>query len=212
MRPRLEDKACFLCAPEADLIYASNTSAFALCGLGPIVPGYSLVATTRHTASAADAIAESSELPEFAEQIREILASRHGNCFVTEHGRVPVCFDPSGTSDPHCYHAHFLLFPGVPDIVKAAKPYFAQIREANALKGALELAQQEKEYFLISPSPTEAYIMSRPGRLIRQFARVLVADATGNRDLANWRKYPNRESCVSTAKSLRDLLSGGSAA
>src|SRR5689334_15782005 len=116
MRQRPEDQPCFLCAPAADLMYASNGRAFALCGLGPIVPGYSLVATKQHTASAADAVADSTELPKFAEQIRGLLASRYGNCLITEHGRVPVCFDPSGTSDPHCYHAHFLLFPGVPEI------------------------------------------------------------------------------------------------
>jgi len=212
MRQVPEDQPCFLCAPAADLIYASSEDAFALCGLGPIVPGYSLVATKQHTASAADAIADATGLLPFAEQIREFLANKFGTCLITEHGRVPVCFDPSGTSDPHCYHSHFLLFPGVPDVFQAAKSHFAEVRSATSLAGALELAAESKDYFLMSPSRTEAHVMSRPGRIIRQFARVLVADAIGYPQRANWRRFPDRESCVAAAKSLRNLHSGGSAA
>jgi len=207
-----QQKTCFLCTPAADLLYANTADAIALCGLGPLIPGYSVVATKAHTASVADAISDAPSFLSFAERIRESLATKYGNCLVTEHGRIPVCFDPSGTSDPHCYHAHFLLFPGVPDVVQAARPYFAVVERAPSLRLALEQTAEAKDYFLISPSATEAYVMTRPGRIIRQFARVLVADAIGDSRRANWRKFPERESCANTAKILRELLTGGTAA
>jgi hypothetical protein len=212
MRPRLEDQACFLCAPEADLIYAGNGNAFALCGLGPIVPGYSLLATKIHKPSAADAFADGTDFLEFAEQIREFLASRYGGCLITEHGRVPVCLGQSGTSDPHCYHAHFLFFPGVPDIVEVASRYFPRVQTTSSLGEALTLASEAKDYFLISPNAKEAHIMSRPDRLMRQFARVLVADAVGKPKLASWRKYPDRQACTNLARHFRTLIERGSAA
>ena len=212
MRQPPGDQSCFLCATAPDLVYASTESAFALCGLGPLVPGYTLVATKEHTASAADAIAHTPEFLDFTEQIRAFLSSQYGSCLISEHGRVPACIDPSGTSDPHCYHAHFLLFPGGPNVVGEARSYFAHVQETTTLGRALELATEAKDYFLISPTATEAHLMTRPGRIIRQFARVLVADAIGESRRANWRNFPERELCVQTSQDLRNRFAERSAA
>ena len=50
------EERCFLCSPDPALVYASDGSGVALCGLGPLVAGYSLVATRKHVRSAADAM------------------------------------------------------------------------------------------------------------------------------------------------------------
>lgn len=205
--PRLPGRAgndCFLCQPDEDLIYASDGESLALCGLGPVVPGYSLVATVEHVRSAADVVAgEAQRLASFVRKIRGGLSDRYGQCLLTEHGRVPVCIDVSGTTDPHCYHAHFLLFPGAPDVEAGARGHFARVENASSLDEALALAYAKEEYFLLSPDPERYLVMTRPGRLIRQFVRLLVADSIGRPELASWRRYPSRDEAVATARDLR---------
>jgi len=48
--------------------------------------------------------------------------------------------------------------------------------------------------------------MSRPGRFIRQFARLLVAEAIGLPQMADWARFPNREQAEATAANLRTLI------
>jgi hypothetical protein len=197
---------CFLCAPETALVYELNGTGIALCGLGPLVAGYSLVATRSHIRSVADAmLGEAPDFLSFAVGIRRKLSERFGSCLMTEHGRVPVCVDISGTTDPHCYHAHFLLFPAAPPIEDRARGHFAKAEEAHALSDAMQLAAQHEEYFLFSPSTDRFLVLTRPGKLVRQFARFLVADALGASDLANWRRFPSFDEAANQAAELKML-------
>src|SRR5712692_1420988 len=124
-------EGCFLCNPETGLVYWNDRTNIALCGLGPIVKGYSVVAPRSHVRSAADAAAgEAVEFLAFASEVRAKLSELYGPCLLTEHGRLPVCVDVSGTTDPHCYHAHFLMFPGVSTLEDKARSYFAHVKYA----------------------------------------------------------------------------------
>lgn len=194
---------CFLCNPPNDLVYASSEHGIALCGLGPLSDGYSVVASREHVGSVADLSPRCPEFLQFANHVRSFLSSEFGSCIVTEHGRVPVCVDVSGTSDAHCFHAHLLFFAGVPDITAAAVPYFAKKQQYGTLEEAAAAAKDNSEYFLVSGSPARASVLTRPGRLIRQFARVLVADAIGKPELTNWRTRPQRHQAVAEAARLR---------
>jgi len=193
---------CFLCCPDERLIYHQDGDGIALCGLGPIVDGYSVVATREHIRSAADSIVQYA-FPEFALSVRRLLSARYGNCLMTEHGRVAVCTDIAGTTDPHCYHAHFLLFPGGPDVAAEARKYFAHVHESSSLREALAVAAGHEEYFLFSPDETAYLVMTRPGKLMRQFARFLIAEALGAPDAANWRRNPEFAKAAKTAEILR---------
>jgi hypothetical protein len=196
---------CFLCEVPKDLMYAEAETAIALCGLGPLVPGYTVVGTKAHVASAADVSSQDPDFLEFAEGVRSFLVKHYGSCLVTEHGRMPACVGPAGEPDTHCFHAHFLMFPGVHLVSESARPYFVSFQTYSSVWLALESALGVAEYFLISPGAAEASILTRPGRLIPQFARMLVADATGHPELTNWRKAPLREECISMAMRLRTL-------
>jgi diadenosine tetraphosphate (Ap4A) HIT family hydrolase len=207
MDPAQENGDCFLCKPENDLIYHSDTGAFALCGLGPLVDGYSVVATRKHARSTADLTSvEEKEFQEFAVSIRARLASKFNSCLMTEHGRLPVCVDYTGTSEPHCYHAHFLLFPGVRDLEDNARSFFRKTDVLDSLSAALESAKPLQEYYLYSPTPSRFLIMTRPGRMIRQFSRYLVAESLGRPELADWRRHPMRNEAVSMVQILRELF------
>ncbi len=207
MDPAQENGECFLCKPQNDLIYHSDTAAFALCGLGPIVEGYSVVATRKHARSSADLTSlEEKEFRDFAIGVRSRLMSKFSSCLMTEHGRLPVCVDHSGTSEPHCYHAHFLLFPGAGDLEKSARSYFKKTDAFDSLSAALESTKSLEEYYLFSSTPSSFLIMTRPGRIIRQFSRYLVAESQSRPELADWRRHPLRNEAVLMAQTLRELF------
>ena len=204
MELEVPEDQCFLCAPDPKLVYSQDLNAFALCGLGPIIPGYSVVAPRKHIPSGADVGgAELDKFLEFTLGVRRKLSRLYGSCLMTEHGRLPVCVDVSGTTDPHCFHAHFLLFPGAPTVEQQAVEAFAKVDKFESLTEALRAASSYDEYFLLSPSEDNFMVMARPGKLMRQFARYLVADALGQPELANWRRYPLEETAKSVAGHLR---------
>ena len=198
--------ACFLCAPDQGLVYATAPLSIALCGLGPILDGYSVVATRDHTMSCADAALMNSEFTVFAESVRATLMLRYGSCLMTEHGRLPVCTRPTGTEE-HCFHGHFLLFPAAPDITKSAQSHFAFTQTSSSLDDALAIARDQSEYFLLSPSPKEYFIMTSPISLMRQFARYMVAEAIGCPEKADWSTYPDRPKAEADAADLAQIVS-----
>ena len=175
----------------------------AMCGLGPLMPGYTVVGSSRHVRSGADALLQSgSGFLEFVEEIRHLLIGQYGSCLMTEHGRVPVC--AGRQHDPHCYHAHFLMFPGAPEVF--ARHYFARTYDYSSLEDSLRAARREREYFLISQRLGYFSVMTRPTNLIRQFSRMLVADAIGQPALANWRRHEQRDEVENTARLLRQTF------
>jgi len=198
---------CFLCKPDDNLIYHSHVAGFALCGLGPIVEGYSVIATNKHVRSTGElTIAEEEQFQDFALGVRSQLMSKFGSCLMTEHGRLPLCVDYSGTSEPHCYHAHFLLFPGAIDIEQRARSFFRRTDDFVSLRSATEWTKSLQEYYLLSPTPTRFLIMTRPGRIMRQFSRYLVAESFGQPQLADWRRHTMRGEAISMAQNLRELF------
>ena len=195
---------CFLCSPPPDLVYRRDSGSIALCGLGPLVRSYSLVATRRHIRSCADAALEEPGFGTSLASVRTMLKDMYGSCLVTEHGRLPVCIDRMA-SDRHCYHAHFLLFPGAPSVAEAAASHFDSVVTADCLDAALGIARMCDEYFLLSPTPQQFIVMSKYKKIPRQFARLLVAAATGHPQNADWRRYPDRRHAVQMASELRRM-------
>jgi hypothetical protein len=198
---------CFLCNPRPELVYASVDESLALCGLGPLGPAYSIIATKAHVRSAADAYNTVSGFIDFTNDVRAILDGLFGSSVLTEHGRLGACVGPSGASDPHCFHAHFLLFPGVPNIVENARSYFAEDRLSSTLSNAMQIANESPdEYFLVSGSVDSFHIMTRPSELIRQFARWLVAGALNTPEKANWQEFPDEQNALRCAQDLREVF------
>src|SRR5262249_12789198 len=90
-----------------------------------------------------------------------------------------------------------------PEVAEQAQSHFAETVRATTLEEALTFARKQKEYFLLSPGPSQFLVMSRPGSLIRQFARLLVAEATGHPEKANWTRFPDKERAQEDAAELR---------
>ncbi|WP_148667171.1 hypothetical protein [Bradyrhizobium amphicarpaeae] len=114
---------------------------------------------------------------------------------------MAVC--AAGEHDHHCFHAHFLVFPGSEDVSSLASSYFANTAEFSTLDGALAFAALHPEYLLTSPSSSRLFIHSTPLNAPRQLARFLVAWKNGNAHLADWKAWPQRERAISIANTLR---------
>lgn len=198
---------CFLCSPNPDLLYSCDDRGIAVCGLGPLVPGYSVLAATNHIPSAADALAGSApQFVDFVSDIRALLAHRFGRCLLTEHGRIPLCVRNPGSTDPHCHHAHFLAFPDAPSVEETARGYFGRVLEASDLHEALRAVPPDEQYFLLSPEPSRVLILTQPAVFIRQFARHLVAQALDRPGAADWRQYSQLEHAKRTTVVLRMIV------
>jgi diadenosine tetraphosphate (Ap4A) HIT family hydrolase len=197
--------ACFLCALPGDLVIFEDEDFVCLAGLGPLVEGYCLVATRPHVKSMADLPARLiSKRDALVSRVRRRLTEEYQRCLVTEHGRMVVCDD--GTFDAHCYHGHFLLFPGTHDISPAASTYFGKRQSFSDLAAAMAHAATCDEYTLISPDPNHFNIFSVPLNLPRQFSRILVAANLGKLADAHWGDHPQRDRALAIASNLRRLL------
>lgn len=204
--PRKID-TCFLCKPDPALVYSRCEVGFALCGLGPLVDGYSVVGSVGHYRSVADIPEdELQRFGGFVSHLRAQLSEKYGSCLVTEHGRLPVCDYAAGRAESHCYHAHFLFFPGAPDVEAEATRHFATVDTLPALHGALARARDSHEYFLLSPHPHKFSVMTGQQKLPRQFARTLVANAIDRPDHADWKRFPRADAAHEVAAILRTDL------
>ena len=173
---RSHKRDCFLCDPPHDLVFFDREGFVALSGLGPIVDGYSLIAAKAHVTSMADVPAElQSERDAFVNAVRARLSNQYGSCLITEHGRMGICVDDTEGLDAHCLHAHFLVFPGASDISEPARSYFRNRETFSDLATALSQARHCEEYVLVSPTPEQVSIFSKPLNIPRQLARYLVA-------------------------------------
>jgi diadenosine tetraphosphate (Ap4A) HIT family hydrolase len=193
---------CFLCEPSTELVFLESQNFYALAGLGPVVDGYSVIAAKAHSMSMADIPpALSADRDAFLADVRTRLVGQYGSCLITEHGRMAVC--AAGEHDHHCFHAHFLAFPGTEDVSDLASSYFANSAEFSTLEAAFAEAVLHPEYLLISPNPNRFYILSTPLNAPRQLARHLVSWKSGNPHLADWKTWPQRERAILIAQTLR---------
>jgi len=171
------------------------------------VPGYSVVSAASHGRSVADLESiERHALVEFVGKIRHALEERFGIGIIAEHGRVPLCLGEAGLSDPHCYHGHFLIFPGVDLDPSVATPFFESHDEFDTLHGALQnAAAYPAEYFLVSDTRDRYLTLKKPRIRIRQFSRRLVAHRLGIAELTDWRIRPDKERAEAMAEELRAI-------
>ena len=163
-----------------------------MLGLGPIVEGYSLIATTRHFPSMIDLPAEEvPSLVEFTAKIRGILKPVFGEAVITEHGRVAPCIDPqTDAKEAHCFHAHRLVFPTEVDFTSVFQEHNLEVEEYSSFLQCKIGFKWEEEYLYYERPDGSCLIAPAPGKIVRQFFRHKIADALGHPELASWKDYP----------------------
>lgn len=185
---------CFLCEPEPDYTWAQSEHFRAVLGIGPIGEGFTLIATRQHLPSMLDLDDEQSEdLVVFTAEVRGRLAELYGPSVVAEHGRVAPCVAPfARRHEPHCLHAHRLVFPGLsrmdlaelaPNLETERYPDFETLREQS----------NDPRQYLYVEDREGCQLGQVSGPLPRQFLRGFAALLRGEPQLADWRSHPGFE-------------------
>lgn len=207
-------QSCFLCKPDQRLIYEEDSNLYAMLGLGPIVEGYSLLATKDHVPSMLDlTMQEVEHFFEFTQLVRRRLIRHYGEVIITEHGRVPLCEyrDKSG-HESHCFHAHRLIFPLSIDLSPTLNAFGLRIQEYESFIEARKYFDWKGEYLYYERPDGSCLLATSPRRIMRQFFRYQVAAWTGHPEFASWRRYPQLE-VIEAARTLimnkRDLSCSG---
>ena len=204
----LQRKDCFLCRPASALLIDVAETAFAIAGLGPIVDGYSVVATVDHIRSLGNEREDMlAKYCQFATEYRAKLSRRFGSCLVTEHGNMALC-DIDEARHIHCFHPHLLYFPGVREISSAVYEEFGTPKKFASLQRAIEAGGATRQYLLLSPDEDTHLIFEPKDEIPRQYARALVAESMNRESLASWRNSPGIDWAIANAMTLRRIISG----
>lgn len=175
-----------------------------MLGLGPIGEGFSLIATREHLPSMFDLDSEvAEELIEFTAEVRSRLEPLYGCAVVAEHGRVAPCVGPAiRRHEPHCLHAHRLVFPGQVSLdFSQVAPHMPRSEFDSYLAARREFVWPGQYLYAEQPDGhCEVGVVNGP--LPRQFLRAVVASARGRPEIADWRSYPNHQ----TVKAARLAL------
>lgn len=188
--------SCFLCNPQVDLVYLTSSNFYAMLGLGPIVEGYSVVASRAHLPSMLDIPEEVvDEHQAFIREIRRLLGKLYRPSIISEHGRVPACdfYDRDGR-DVHCYHAHQLVFPVNLDLVPVLRHQFGNhVTQFRDFRDARQGTKPGIEYLYFEGTDGSCVVVTPQARFARQFFRKLVANASGHPERAIWHSFPGWE-------------------
>lgn len=196
--------SCFLCYPSRELLYLADGSFFALLGLGPIVEGYTLIATREHIPSMLDlAATEFDSLLNFTQRVRETLSTYYGDVIVTEHGRIPICEARRGAQQ-HCFHAHRLVFPVTMHLDERLSGLGLPWARYGSPTDIRDFAWHG-EYLYYENQEGECMISPAPSTLMPQFFRHTVAEMVGRPELASWAKYPQPDIILKARSKLRGI-------
>lgn len=197
---------CFLCHPAEQLVCHVGENLYTMAGLGPLVDGYAIIAAKMHSSdNGEDDPLLFESLAQYSESVQSILAAEFGTCILTEHGKMPLCI-PCDQAGSHCFHKHFLLFPGAPDPQAEFCDYLdSEGKRFESLLEALRFAAELPSYLLVSSRAGEYYVFTSQ-HLPQQFARGIIADLLNQPGLASWRAYPNGTLALQNAVFLRQLL------
>jgi hypothetical protein len=203
---RLElQEPCFLCDPNHAWVYETSDHFIAMLGLGPIGEGYSLIAARDHVPSMLDLpAAQAEELAEFTVAVRGRLEPVYGAAVVTEHGRIAPCLTVySQTFEPHCLHAHRLVFPGHNRVeLGASYPSLETCAFDSFLSSRRDFAH-EGQYLYAEDADGTCEIAPVSGPIPRQFFRRLIAARVGSPELADWNAHPQLDVVAAGERRLK---------
>jgi len=198
---------CFLCNPEPQWTWHASANFRAVLGLGPVVPGYTLIAAREHLPSMLDLDADlADELREFTTEVRNELEGHWGPTVVGEHGRVAPCIASAARRhEPHCLHAHRLVFPGHTKLdLRSSLPNVRVLAYESSVEA--EGCSWSGQYLYVEDANRRCQVGLVQGPLPRQFLRAVVARARGQAELADWRRSPRPHELDAARRLLRSPL------
>ena len=196
---------CFLCNPDPTLVYLQSPNFFAMTGWGPIVDGYSLIASRAHAPSMLDLSEDDvEELTDVQRLVRARLAVFSHEVVIAEHGRVALCAQAATTAhDPHCLHAHQLCFPGLHELSLGGIDAGAhQPVKFTDWPAAWRGFDHPRAYLASIASDGSTQMLAADRAVPRQLLRSLAVIKRGHGH-ADWRQQPRVAQARSVAERLR---------
>lgn len=203
-----EISSCFLCNPEPEYTWDTSEHFRAVLGIGPVGEGFTLIAARQHVTSMLDLDQEVAEdLIGFTQLVRTRLEDLYGSTVVAEHGRVAPCVEPGVRAhEPHCLHAHRLVFTGASRIDLAAAAPKMEITHFQDFEVARDYYGDPGQYIYVEDR-AGVHIGRIDGPLPRQFLRAVVALDQGRPHLADWRGRPGFAEVEAARRALTSSLS-----
>ena len=184
---------CRFCSrPELDRIILETESLFAMLSLGPIVEGYTIIATKDHIDCCASL--PLNLLPEFTrllEAVRSAQVAIYGAHVLYEHGRAGASH-PSPDGHAHCYHAHLHCVPVNVALYDLICWHYPQ-HEFGSWHDLLGWYSQHRTPYLLTGRDDSLVLFEATDLVPRQYLRRLVAAAVGEPQRADWIRYQGRE-------------------
>jgi hypothetical protein len=160
-----------------------------MLGIGPIMEGYSIIATKEHVPSMFDL--KPSQLQDFVEYrktVSGILSNIYGPLVITEHGRVTASDFYNPDRDAHCYHAHQLVFPVAVDLAPDLKAlYGGNLFQYEEFSEAYDAHRKAGEYLYYEFG--DGCCVVENIEYPRQFFRKLIAEKIGVPHRADWSRW-----------------------
>jgi hypothetical protein len=196
---------CFLCRPERRWTWHESLHFRAVLGLGPIGGGYTLIAAREHVPSMMDLDDDLiDELGRFTAEVRRELERLWGPAVIGEHGRVAACVATSvRRHEPHCLHAHQLVFPGHGRLDLRAIAPLMPVAEFSSIDQAHNEFRWSGQYIYVETPDGRCQVGAVHGPLPRQFLRAIVATQQGHPELADWRSSPRPYELDAAMQKLR---------
>lgn len=198
-----ESSSCFLCNPEPEYTWATSEHFSAVLGIGPVGEGFTLIAAREHVSSMLDlGQAAAEDLIHFTKMVRDRLGVLYGSTVVAEHGRVAPCVEPGVRKhEPHCLHAHRLVFTGASQIDLTSAAPKITVRHFGDFETARDYYDDPGQYLYVEDE-SGIQVGRIDGPLPRQFLRAIVALEQGRPHLADWRSRPGFAEVESARRAL----------
>ena len=208
------EEGCFLCEPEPWRVIFRGEHVRVIVGLGPICPGYILLAPKGHYHTTVELNNETFyEFCAVSNIIKNVLSTHYGPGYTAyEHGKIGACLSREQASDfsTFCHHCHRVFIPHASDCLSLLRPRFTNV---TSLESAEDIRNCEKDEYIYyeTSKGREAdirTILTGVSALPSQFMRRLLIKHLGMERDYSWATAPYYEEMIATIGRLRSSFIG----
>lgn len=115
-----------------------------------------------------------------------------------------ACISAITHHEPHCLHAHWLLFPGAP--VVDLRPIASNVEHYDSFHEAYHAFEWPGQYLYSEAPAGDCWLAPAPRAVPRQLLRRVVARSLGVEAAADWQTHPGLETVDAARRRLERWL------
>lgn len=208
------EDGCFLCQPEPWRTIYTGNSVQVVVGLGPLCPGYLMVAPKQHCNTAAQlAEIDWREFVAVNQIVVDSLERHYGFGYTAyEHGQLGACLSREAAGDltTHCHHCHRVFIPGATDCADAIKRHFQNVHQLDTPNDLRSLCESPYIFYETgSHGVARIRLAFTEGQgLVSQFMRRILQPILFNQRHYSWNVDRNYLEMIATVSRLRGEFLG----